>query len=165
MTVVRGGMSAHADKKFSEYTNGQGIFNFVNETAGYENLSVIFVTYPSVKNDPTSTPLPTVLEAYVLLPQSTHDAFSESYLDGGTEALYDDLTSRLKDAGFAKDHVTLTSLEAVFTDYEQWKNHGAQLRIICNIHDVENLGTVRDFYRQYIEALGTALNLKPLGEE
>ena len=162
MTLVDHSMKDMNDVSFKEFSvENKDVYIYTPDRWGYNGLNFMFLTSLSDPNDKDSKVTYTAVEYLVSVPEGdVKKEFVDKYLSGGADAMLTLLQEKLRAEDFAGTHKYYTSVQAFVNESQLWNRAtGLQFRIIANIHDVENLGSVSDFYAKFIDPVGTIFGL------
>ena len=168
MTHVDHSMKDMSDVGFKEFsTQNHDVCVYTPDMYGYDGLEFTILTLLSTPGDVESKVRYTVVEYIVQVPvgSKVESEFISTYLQEGGDAALSTIERRLIEVGYAGKHAPYTSLSVMVNDSSQW-GPGGQLRFkaTANIHDVENVGSVADFYAAFVEAFADVFGLKVTGE-
>lgn len=168
MTLVDHSMKTKNDTSFKEFsTEHKEVYVYTPDNYGYDGLNFMFLTLLSDPENRASKVTYTAVEYLVSVPQDSkaRKELVEEYTKGGAEAMLALLEKKLIGANFTGKQKYYTSTQVFVNNSSAWnRKDGLQFRIIVNIHDVENLGTVADFYEMFIDPIGKLFELPISGE-
>lgn len=167
MALVDHNMKSRDDVSFKEFsTEHKEAYVHTPDSYGYDGLNFMFLTLLSDPEDRESKVTYTAVDYLVTVPKDSkvRKDLVEEYTRGGAEAMLTLLEKKLINVDFTGKHKYYTSTQVFVNDSNAWKRkNGLQFRIIVNIHDVENLGTVADFYKMFIDPIGELFELPVSG--
>lgn len=164
MTLVDHNMKKMETTSFKEFSvKNKDVCIYTPNQYGYNNLNFMFLTFLSNPKDTESKVTYTAIEYLISVPNNsaTKQAFVNEYTTYGADAMLTLLEQKLKEENFTGNHKYYTSVQAFVNDSTLWnKTTGLQFRIIANIHDVENVGSVADFYTMFVDPLARVFDLE-----